>query len=49
MVQLDEATVKFFYAEHSSKSFFSSLIKYMTRYDVSLSHAMIALMYDDGI
>ncbi|KAG4400373.1 hypothetical protein GLYMA_07G040700v4 [Glycine max] len=30
MVQLDEATVKFFYAEHSSKSFFSSLIKYMT-------------------
>ena len=31
-VQLDEETVKRFYAEHSSKSFFSSLIKYMTRY-----------------
>lgn len=30
IVQLDEATVKSFYAEHSSKSFFSSLIKYMT-------------------
>lgn len=49
IVQLDEGTVKSFYAEHSSKSFFSSLIKYMTRYDVPLSHAMIALMYDDGI
>ncbi|KAJ1407072.1 Nucleoside diphosphate kinase [Sesbania bispinosa] len=30
IVQLDEATAKRFYAEHSSKSFFSSLIKYMT-------------------
>ncbi|KHN39615.1 Nucleoside diphosphate kinase [Glycine soja] len=30
IVQLDEGTVKSFYAEHSSKSFFSSLIKYMT-------------------
>ncbi|KAK7294466.1 hypothetical protein RJT34_17355 [Clitoria ternatea] len=30
IVQLDEATVKRFYAEHSAKSFFSSLIKYMT-------------------
>ncbi|KAL5062616.1 hypothetical protein RYX36_024353 [Vicia faba] len=30
IVQLDEATVKRFYAEHSSKSFFSSLVKYMT-------------------
>ncbi|XP_057455052.1 probable nucleoside diphosphate kinase 5 isoform X2 [Lotus japonicus] len=29
-VQLDEATVKTFYAEHSSKGFFPSLIKYMT-------------------
>ncbi|KAL8171626.1 hypothetical protein V2J09_023430 [Rumex salicifolius] len=28
--QLDEDTVKSFYAEHSSKSFFSSLIQYMT-------------------
>ncbi|KAI5427450.1 Transcription elongation factor spt6, variant 4, partial [Lathyrus oleraceus] len=28
--QLGEATVKRFYAEHSSKSFFSSLVKYMT-------------------
>ncbi|KAI5427448.1 Transcription elongation factor spt6, variant 2 [Lathyrus oleraceus] len=30
IVQLGEATVKRFYAEHSSKSFFSSLVKYMT-------------------
>ncbi|XP_027336784.1 probable nucleoside diphosphate kinase 5 isoform X2 [Abrus precatorius] len=30
IVQLDVDTVKRFYAEHSSKSFFSSLIKYMT-------------------
>lgn len=30
IVQLDEATVKSFYAEHSSKSFFANLIKYMT-------------------
>ncbi|XP_019461922.1 PREDICTED: probable nucleoside diphosphate kinase 5 isoform X2 [Lupinus angustifolius] len=29
-VQFDEATLKRFYAEHSSKSFFSSLTKYMT-------------------
>ncbi|KAF1889598.1 hypothetical protein Lal_00024925 [Lupinus albus] len=29
-VQFDEATVKRFYEEHSSKSFFSSLTKYMT-------------------
>ncbi|WJX92281.1 hypothetical protein P8452_73942 [Trifolium repens] len=29
-VQLNDATVKRFYAEHSSKSFFSSLVKYMT-------------------
>lgn len=31
-VQLDEDAIARFYAEHSSKSFFSSLIKYMTRY-----------------
>ncbi|KEH18488.1 nucleoside diphosphate kinase-like protein [Medicago truncatula] len=30
IVQLDETTVKRFYAEHSSKNFFSSLVKYMT-------------------
>ncbi|XP_061342908.1 probable nucleoside diphosphate kinase 5 isoform X4 [Gastrolobium bilobum] len=30
IVQLDEITVKRFYAEHSSKCFFSSLVKYMT-------------------
>lgn len=29
-VQLDEATVESFYAEHSSKNFFANLIKYMT-------------------
>lgn len=32
MVQLDEDNAKSFYAEHSSKSFFPSLVKYMTRY-----------------
>ncbi|KAK6914674.1 Nucleoside diphosphate kinase-like domain, partial [Dillenia turbinata] len=30
MVQLDEDTVRSFYAEHSLKSFFPSLVKYMT-------------------
>lgn len=30
-IQLDEYSVGRFYAEHSSKSFFSSLVKYMTR------------------
>ncbi|KAK2979507.1 hypothetical protein RJ640_008391, partial [Escallonia rubra] len=30
MVQLNEDNVKVFYAEHSSKSFFPSLVKYMT-------------------
>ncbi|GFP91686.1 probable nucleoside diphosphate kinase 5 [Phtheirospermum japonicum] len=29
-LQLDENTVKTFYAEHSSKSFFSNLVQYMT-------------------
>ncbi|KAL3655137.1 hypothetical protein CASFOL_000923 [Castilleja foliolosa] len=29
-LQLDENTVKSFYAEHSPKSFFSSLVQYMT-------------------
>jgi nucleoside-diphosphate kinase len=37
-VQLDDATVKRFYAEHSSKSFFSSLVKYMTRYPMIASN-----------
>lgn len=32
IVQLDEDTAASFYAEHSTKSFFSSLIKYITRY-----------------
>lgn len=31
-LQLDEDTVKSFYAEHASKSFFSNLVQYMTRY-----------------
>lgn len=31
-IQLDEDAVRSFYAEHSSKSFFLSLVKYMTRY-----------------
>lgn len=30
-IQLDEHTARIFYAEHSSKSFFPSLVKYMTR------------------
>lgn len=37
IVQLDETTVKRFYAEHSSKNFFSSLVKYMTRYPMIAS------------
>lgn len=32
MVQLDDAKATLFYAEHSGKSFFQSLVKYMTRY-----------------
>ena len=30
-VHLDEDSVRSFYAEHSTKSFFPSLVKYMTR------------------
>ncbi|GAB2222208.1 hypothetical protein Droror1_Dr00013413 [Drosera rotundifolia] len=30
IIQLDEDTVRSFYAEHSSKSFFASLVNYMT-------------------
>lgn len=32
MVQLDVGNVTLFYAEHSKKSFFPSLVEYMTRY-----------------
>lgn len=32
--QLDEDIVKSFYAEHASKSFFSNLVQYMTRYTI---------------
>jgi nucleoside diphosphate kinase len=32
IVQLDEDSAASFYVEHSSKSFYSSLIKYVTRY-----------------
>lgn len=32
IIQLDEESVMSFYAEHSSRSFFGSLVKYMTRY-----------------
>nr|XP_048335866.1 nucleoside diphosphate kinase isoform X3 [Ziziphus jujuba var. spinosa] len=31
IIQLDEESVMSFYAEHSSRSFFGSLVKYMTR------------------
>lgn len=30
-IQLDEDAAMGFYAEHASRSFFSSLVKYMTR------------------
>lgn len=36
IVELDKGRAATFYAEHSSKSFFSDLIKYMTRYRVVL-------------
>ncbi|XP_004510517.1 probable nucleoside diphosphate kinase 5 isoform X3 [Cicer arietinum] len=45
IVQLDEAGVKIFYAEHSSKSFFSSLVKYMTSGPV----LVMVLEKDDAI
>ncbi|KAK9066125.1 hypothetical protein SSX86_015527 [Deinandra increscens subsp. villosa] len=32
LLQLDQDTVATFYADHSTKTFFPSLIKYMTRY-----------------
>lgn len=32
MIQLDEEKAKLFYAEHSAKSFFPDLVRYMTRY-----------------
>jgi len=35
-IQFDEGTARSFYAEHSSKNFFPSLIKYMTRYFILL-------------
>ncbi|VVA20727.1 PREDICTED: nucleoside-diphosphate kinase [Prunus dulcis] len=35
LIQLDEEAAMSFYAEHSSRSFFSSLVKYMTRYPLN--------------
>lgn len=43
VAQLDEHSVKSFYAEHSSKSFFPSLVKYMTRY-LALSWSQDAML-----
>lgn len=37
-IQLNENTVDGFYAEHASKSFFSSLVQYMTRYVLLYLH-----------
>lgn len=37
VVQLDEESAATFYAEHSSKSFFASLINYMTRFLLGLN------------
>ena len=42
-IQLDEDTVRKFYAEHSSKSFFHSLIKYMSRYMIQLFNFLLAI------
>lgn len=36
VVELDEDRASRFYAEHSSKSFFPTLVKYMTRYILNL-------------
>ena len=42
LLQLEEDAVARFYAEHSSKSFFSSLVKYMTRYHILIVVSMVA-------
>lgn len=34
VVQLDEDTVRNFYAEHSKRSFFPSLVQYIMRYNL---------------
>lgn len=36
MWKFDEETAKLFYAEHSGRDFFPSLIKFMTRYNICL-------------
>lgn len=36
IVELDEDRASRFYAEHSSRNFFSGLVKYMTRYMLNL-------------
>ena len=43
-IHLDEDRVRSFYAEHSSKSFFSSLVNYMTRYVYVNSHFKFDLL-----
>ncbi|XP_048234398.1 probable nucleoside diphosphate kinase 5 isoform X2 [Ricinus communis] len=44
ITQLDEDRASIFYAEHSSKSFFSSLIKYMTRLSKGYKQLLVLAM-----
>lgn len=43
IIQLDEESVMSFYAEHSSRSFFGSLVKYMTRYVLNSCRRLLIL------
>jgi hypothetical protein len=47
VVQLDEDSAASFYAEHSTKSFFSSLVKYMTRYLLCFYDCRILLLINE--
>jgi nucleoside diphosphate kinase homolog 5 len=41
VVRLDAERASLFYAEHSERSFFDSLVKYMTRYGVQKTCSML--------
>lgn len=48
-VQLDAERASLFYAEHSQRSFFDSLVKYITRYYCCLKHSWLLCVLHNAL
>lgn len=46
IVQLDQDSAASFYAEHSARSFFHSLVQYMTRYITPCPNCAVLVLWD---